>query len=88
MPQTPPPRKKQAGDKALQSAHKKIEEALHLCVEMVDNASFSQMTLQVALVRSAWKDLLQSRRDMMAGRNSHLLDKRLDADTPEILTQD
>ena len=88
MPQTPPPRKGHAGDKALKSAHKKIEEAMHLCVEMVENGNFTQMPLQVALMRSAWEDLLQSRRVVMAGNKSNLLDRRPDADAPESLTQE
>ena len=61
---------------------------MHLQIDMLENASYTQMQLSVALLRSAWEDILQQRRIMVAGRNSHMLDRRPDADAPEILTQE
>ena len=77
VPQKPPPRRHK-GDMAMYQAQKKMEEAINMSIHMVETQDNSHITVQTALMRSAWEDLQQSRRHLLAGRQSNKLDPRTD----------
>ena len=89
MPQTALPRRA-AIDRALFNPQQKLETALNVIVAMqeksADPALSEDLTSLAALVRSAFEDLQENRRRLMAGRQSHLLDQREDRQEVRLLT--
>ena len=90
IPQTPPPRAHRV-DKSLYMPQKKMEKAMHLLVQQVENTEngadgHKAMAQAACQIRSAWEDLNQNRRHLLAGRASNHLQKRSDDNRPRLLT--
>ena len=55
-------------------------------VQALDSGNLQDLTGAGALIRSAWEDLLQARREHMAGKQRSKLDKRSDDQRARLLT--
>ena len=59
-----------------------------MSIHMVETQDNSHITVQTALMRSAWEDLQQSRRHLLAGRQSYKLDPRTDDNKVRLLSRE
>ena len=77
IPQTPPPRKHRL-DSNLAIMQNKLEMAMQALVHSQETNEREPVAQAAAWIRSAWEDIHQQRRHLLAGRQSHKLDKRVD----------
>ena len=87
VPQTAAPRRSKP-DQALYQAQRKMEELLNMYIHLAETKDMQHLKMATALARSAWEDLQQSRRHLMAGKQSHKLEPRTDDQTPKLLTKE
>ena len=87
VPQTPPPRKNRL-DSNLFNAQKKMELAMHMLVHHMEKNDKEAIGVGAAFVRSAWEDIHQQRRFLIAGRQSFKLDHRVDDTRPRLLSKE
>ena len=87
VPQTPPPRKNRI-DNGLCTAQKKLEHAMNMMVHGLEMNDRQFTGVAAAWVRSAWEDLNQQRRYLIAGKQSFKLDHRADDNRPRLLTKE
>jgi biotin-(acetyl-CoA carboxylase) ligase len=85
IPQTPAARKHWS-DQKLYTPQKKLENAMQQLVKSLEQGDPQVITTAGALIRSAWEDLHQARRENLAGRQRAKLDKRADDIKPRLLT--
>jgi hypothetical protein len=88
IPNTPPPRPKHRLDSSLTTPQQKMEHAMHTLVDFVETNEKQSLLHTAAMIRSAWEDLHQQRRQTLAGRQSFKLDKRSDDNRARLLTQE
>ena len=87
VPQTPPARKNRV-DANLCNAQKKMECAMHMLVHHLETNDKEAIGVGAAFVRSAWEDLQQQRRFLMAGKQSFKLEHRADDTRPKLLSKE
>ena len=87
VPQTPPPRKHRL-DTNLTIPQTKLEHAMHALVHNQETNEREAVATAAALVRSAWEDLQQQRRHILAGKQAFKLDKRTDDTRPRLLSKE
>ena len=87
VPPTPPPRANKL-DKQLWTTQQKMETAMNLMVAQLETGDASRMATAGAMIRSAWEDLNENRRRLMAGRQSYALEARKDMDQTRLLTKE
>ena len=87
VPQTAPPRKNRI-DLNLFQAQKKLEDSMHMQMHFLETGDKKHLSMVAALTRSAWEDLNQNRRTLLAGKQSFKLNPRLDDDKPKLLTRE
>ena len=85
IPETPSSRKHPI-DQKLQIPQKKMEIAMHKLVLSLDTNDTREVQTAAAFIRSAWEDLQQQRRELVAGRNKNKLDRRPDDTKARLLT--
>ncbi len=87
VPKTVAPRK-HVVDKQLWTAQWKMERTMHELVRAIECDDKSKILKAAAFTRSAWEDIHQQRRGLMAGRGRGQLDTRPDEDRPTLLTKE
>ena len=87
VPVTPNPRRNKI-DRGLWSAQQKIESCLHNICQFLETQDDRALGVGAAMARSAWEDLHQQRRTVLAGRQSYKLDPRVDDDRPKLLSKE
>ena len=87
IPETPAPRR-YGPDRQLYNIQKKLEDAMHAMVHMVETKEPENIKYTAALVRSAWEDCHQSRRALLAGKERVKLDKRQDDTRARLLSKE
>ena len=87
VPQTAPPRKNRV-DFNLHTAQKKQEQAMHMMVNYMECNDKRKLGMAAALIRSSWEDLNQNRRKLLAGKQAHKLEPRIDDDRQRLLTRE
>jgi hypothetical protein len=75
-------------DHGYYTPQKKIEASMHLMVHFLEHRQDSTLAEAAALQRSAWEDLQQNRRSLLAGKQSFKLQPRSDATRPKLLTEE
>jgi len=86
VPETPGPRRHKV-DYGLWQAQHKMEEAMHSVVAHLEGGDQKHLGLAAAWLRSAWQDLHEQRRALLAGwKVRNLLDKRPDDVRARLLT--
>jgi hypothetical protein len=86
VPETPPPRRNKI-DLSLWQGQQKIEYALHNIVHHLETGEKAKIGIAAAWARSAWQDLQEQRRQLLAGgRGRTLLERRPDEQKPRLLT--
>ena len=86
-PKTAAPRRSKP-DQAMYQAQRKLEEAMHMNVHLAQTRDLQHLTVSTALMRSAWEDLQQSRRHLMAGKQSYKLEPRAGDQTTRLLSKE
>ena len=61
---------------------------MHGLVDFSENPNPENLGVVGSLVRSAWEDLQENRKRILAGRNQHVLEPRPDMDAPRLLTRE
>jgi len=87
VPETPPPRRHRV-DNQLHTVQKKLEVSMHLLVHFLETNDKSALATSGAYLRSASEDVLQQRRQFMAGKQAWKLPRRADDNRPTLLTAD
>ena len=87
VPETPPPRKNRV-DQNLFVAQRKLEQCMHLLVHYCESGDRKSMVEGAAFCRSAWEDLQQQRRGLLAGKQSFRLEPRVDNTKARLLTKE
>lgn len=87
MPETPPARRNRV-DSNLTMVQRKLEHAMNAMVHSQETNSREQLGQAAAWVRSAWEDILQQRRHLLAGKQSFKLDKRTDDTRTRLLNKE
>jgi hypothetical protein len=88
VPQTPEARKNKA-DMELQTAQKKMETAMHGIIHFLERKQMSALNGATAYIRSAWEDLQQQRRKLLAGLEApYILEPRQDDVRPRLLSRE
>ena len=87
LPRTPAARA-DPKDKQLQRTQVKLELALNLIVQHLDFGSGSALAGSAAYLRSAYEDLQQDRRQLMAAGQRSKLNKREDNKQPRLLSEE
>ena len=85
VPPTPPPRGNRL-DKQIWTTQHKLEAAMNLMVAQLETNDAARMAMAGAMIRSAWEDLNENRRRLMAGRQTYTLDQRKDMDQTRLLS--
>ena len=86
VPETPGPRRNKIDFNLWQSQHK-LEEAMHSLLNHFEQGDQKHLGLTAAWLRSAWQDLHEQRRVLLAGgRGKNLLEKRPDDVRARLLT--
>ena len=85
VPRAPPPHRGKF-DRQLQHAQQKLEMAMDVAVLMASDRRYMDLDALTALERSTWQDLLECRRQSIAGRNAHRLEPRIDADNTKLFS--
>jgi hypothetical protein len=86
VPETPTARWSNKADSQLQMVQRKLEQSLNLLVLHSESDNPAAITACAAWMRSAWQDLQEQRRRMLAGRDSYKLDGRPDDVKPRLLS--
>ena len=85
VPETPGPRRHRV-DFNLWQTQQKLEQAMNFLVSHLQSGDRKELGLTAALVRSAWQDLHEQRRALLAGgKGKSLLEKRPDDEKPRLL---
>lgn len=87
VPQTPTARQHKIDQKLCQT-QKKLELAMHLMVHQQETQNPHCQEVLAAAIRSAWEDLLQQRRTLMAGRQASKLEAREDDNRARLLSKE
>ena len=87
IPLTPPPRKNRI-DTQLYTGQKKLEHAMHMLTHHLETGDNESIGIGAAWIRSAWEDMHQQRRSLMAGKQAFKLDPRTDDTRPRLLTKE
>lgn len=87
IPLTPPPRKNRI-DTQLYTGQKKLEHAMHMITHHLETGDQEAIGIGAAWIRSAWEDMHQQRRTLMAGKQAFKLDPRADDTRPRLLTKE
>ena len=87
IPITPSSRK-HILDQKMYIPQKKLEQAMHHLAHSLETQDPQGTQVAAAYVRSAWEDLHQSRRDLLAGRQKYKLEKREDDNRARLLTKE
>jgi hypothetical protein len=88
VPQTPEARRNKI-DKELPTAQKKMEIAMHGIILFLETKKNSALDGATAHIRSAWEDLQQQRRKLLAGVDAtYILVPREDDARPRLLSRD
>lgn len=87
IPSTPSSRK-HILDQKMYIPQKKMEQAMHHLVHSLETQDPQGTQVAAAYVRSAWEDLHQARRDLLAGRQKYKLEKREDDNRARLLTKE
>jgi hypothetical protein len=88
VPQTPAPRLHRI-DRQLYNAQAKMERTMHSIVHFLETGDKSALGMAAAQTRSAWEDLLQQRRGLIAGKGGQrILDPRPDDIRPRLLSKE
>ena len=87
IPSTPPPRRHKI-DRTMQTAQAKMEACMHAIVHHIETGEPKELGVAGAWARSAWEDLQQNRRNLMAGKQAFKLDPRPDDTRPKLLTKE
>ena len=87
VPQTPVAREQRV-DQRLFSIQKKIEIAMHEMVQQQEVQDPRSLEIIAAMLRSAWEDVQQQRRTLMAGRQAPKLDTREDDNRARLLSKE
>ena len=87
IPQTPPPRKNRI-DTQLYTGQKKLEHAMHMITHHIETGDREAIGIGAAWIRSAWEDMHQQRRSLMAGKESFKLDPSADDTRPRLLSKE
>ena len=87
VPQTPAPRKNRI-DTNLHNPQRKLEHAMNMMVHQLETDDKEALGISAAWVRSAWEDLNQQRRFLLAGKQSFKLDHRANDTRPRLLTKE
>ena len=87
VPQTPAARQHRVDQKLFQT-QKKLEMLMHCMVHEEEKRDHSEAEVIAALARSAWEDLQQQRRSLIAGRQMSKLDIREDDSRARLLSKE
>ena len=87
VPKTPPARLNRV-DRRLTTVQKKLENTLHLIIQSLECKDDKCLAQAGAMCRSAWEDVLQQRKQLIAGRQTSKLDQRSDDTRPRLLNKD
>ena len=87
VPATPNPRRNKI-DRGLWSAQHKIEGCLHHICHFLETQDDRALGVGAAMARSAWEDLHQQRRTVLAGRQAFKLEPRIDDDRPKLFSKE
>ena len=89
VPRTPPATSN-FHDKQLQRMQAKLEGCMNLIIHLLEDVNGRQSSLGKAagLVRSLYEDILQKRRQLFAGRQSHQLERREDDNSIRLLSRE
>ena len=87
IPITPPQRQHRL-DAQLHMPQQKLELAMHSLTHHVETNDKQALLHTAAWIRSAWEDLHQQRRHLLAGKQSYKLEKRSDDNRPKLLTSE
>lgn len=87
VPVTPPARRHRM-DTNFMLLQQKMENAMHALVGSQETENRQQVAEAAAWVRSAWQDIHEHRRRMLAGRQSWKLEKRPDDTRTRLLTKE
>lgn len=85
IPETPAARRNQM-DAKLQMPQHKLENCMHTLVHALETNNPASISTAAAFVRSAWEDIHQLRREMIAGKGRSKLDRRTDDNRARLLT--
>ena len=85
VPQAPHARRHRV-DLALWTIQRKLEHTMNLMVHSIETGNPKNLELSAAELRSAWEDVLQQRRGLLAGRQAPKLDKRPDDNRTRLLS--
>ena len=61
---------------------------MNMYIHLAETKDMQHLTMATALARSAWEDLQQSRRHLIAGKESHKLETRTYDETAKLLTKE
>ena len=87
VPETPLPRKNRV-DQNLFVAQRKLEQCMHRLVHYCESGDRKSMVEGAAFCKSAWEDLQQQRRGLLAGKQSFRLEPRADNTKARLLTKE
>ena len=87
VPETPPPRAN-ARDRSLALTQKKVGNAMQLIIDAQEHSNLTAMGAALGFVRSAWEDLQQERRRLIAGGNSWRLQPTEDQSEARLLSEE
>jgi hypothetical protein len=87
VPQTPAARQNKV-DQRLFTIQKKMEIAMHQMVHQQEVQDPKSLEVIAAMLRSAWEDVQQQRRVLMAGRQAPKLDTREDDNRARLLSRE
>jgi hypothetical protein len=86
VPETPPPRRNRV-DFSLWQGQQKIEFALHNILHHLETGENTKIGIAAAWARSAWQDLHEQRRQLLAGgKGKTILERRPDEQKPRLIT--
>jgi hypothetical protein len=87
VPRTPAPRRN-ALDQRLYQPQRKMEVVMNLLITALETKDPNDTHQAAAYARSAWQDLQENRRGLIAGRARHKLEKRPDDTRPKLLSKE
>jgi hypothetical protein len=86
VPEAAPPRKHRV-DFSLWQSQQKMEMVLHNLIELLETGERNQIGVAAAWARSAWQDLHEQRRRLLAGgKGANFLERRPDEQKTRLLT--
>ena len=84
MPTSAPPRRHKV-DQKWAGVQKKMEDHMNVMLHFHETKDETLIHVAEALVRSAWQDCQENRREFLAGKQSHHLEKRPDENKNKLL---